>query len=160
MKSNNNKYRRSAIGFFLMVLCLIGAACGMRDEDGYAVQDGGTVKTDTSEQEKDASENGSVRIQIYTMDPDSLEAEEISVRVETTDGLTAQIIVDAVVELFEEQGTDIGISGVEQVENTTIVDFDSTKAPLSGVGSSEQIVDSVSSLYFFALTPKEIFGAV
>lgn len=74
------------------------------------------------------------------MDPDSLEAEEITVKVnaDSTKGLTAQIIVDAVMDLFEAQGANIGINQVEQNENTVIVDFNGEKAPVVNVGSAEE----------------------
>lgn len=125
----------------LASVCLFCQACSSR-EDGYAVQDGNAPQR----QEADIPEDGTCEIQVYTMDPDSLKADAMTVRVDITEGLTAQVITDAVLDLFEAQGTDIDVLSVEQVENTVVVDFDSAKPPLSGVGSAEEtaILDCIS----------------
>lgn len=142
--SDWKKYKKMTFGILLASFCLFGQACGIRNDGGYAVQEGGTSQAE--QQEGTVSADGTSKIQVYTMDPDSLEAEAMTVKVDAADGLTAQVITDAVLDLFEAQGTDIGVNTVEQVENTVIVDFDSTKAPLSGVGSAEEtaILDCIS----------------
>ena len=127
------------VGIILVVLCMVIIACGIRDNSSYAVQPGGNT-VENKESEGTDAQDGNEKIQVYTMDPDTLEAEEISVKVNTdsTQGLTAQVIVDAVIDLFEAQGADIGINSVEQNENTAIVDFDGEKAPVVNVGSAEE----------------------
>lgn len=132
------RYKIFKIGMLFTVLCMIAIACGIRDSSSYAVQPGGNAAENKEQQT--TYQDGNAKIQIYTMDPDSLEAEEVTVTVKTEDsnGLTAQIIVDAVMDLFEAQGSDIGINRVEQEENTVIVDFDGEKAPVANVGSAEE----------------------
>jgi hypothetical protein len=140
------KYKKKIIGTFVAVFCLLAAACGLReDADGIAVQQGGSTSVNT-EQEEDTPVKETQKIHIYTMDPDSLEAEEVSVTVDTPEGLTPQIVVDAVEELLEAQGEDIEINSVEQSENTVTVDFKGEKAPSSLVGSAEEtaILDCIS----------------
>ncbi len=136
---NKIKYKIFKIGMLLLVLGMIVIACGIRDNSSYAVQPGNNA-TENNEQEKTDYKDGNAKIQVYTMDPDSLEAEEITVKVnaDSTKGLTAQIIVDAVMDLFEAQGANIGINQVEQNENTVIVDFNGEKAPVVNVGSAEE----------------------
>lgn len=138
------KYKKAALGILLVLVCFFGQACGIHDEDGYAVQEGGTLEEE--QQKEDVSDDGVSKIQVYTMEPDSLEAEAVAVHVDSTDGLTAQVIIDAVLGLFEAQGTDIDVNSVEQMENTVVVDFNSEKPPLSGVGSAEEtaILDCIS----------------
>ena len=136
---NKIKYKIFKIGMLLLVLGMIVIACGIRDNSSYAVQPGNNA-TENNEQEKTDYKDGNAKIQVYTMDPDSLEAEEITVKVnaDSTKGLTAQTIVDAVMDLFEAQGANIGINQVEQNENTVIVDFNGEKAPVVNVGSAEE----------------------
>lgn len=138
-------YKKITLGILLASFCFMGMACGIQDNSSYAVQEGGNTEEESSQQE-DLSKKGSMKLQVYTVDPDSLEADEMMVTVDISNGLTAQVIVDAVLDLFEAQGTDIGVNTVEQVENTVTVDFDSQKAPLSGVGSAEEtaILDCIS----------------
>lgn len=134
-----NKYNTFKIGMLMLVLCMIIIACGIRDSSSYAVQPGGNT-SESKEQSGTDYQDGNAKIQVYTMDPDSLEAEEITVEVmiEPENGLTAQTIVDTVMDLFEAQGADIGINSVEQGENTVTVDFDGEKAPVVNVGSAEE----------------------
>ena len=114
---NKIKYKIFKIGMLLLVLGMIVIACGIRDNSSYAVQPGNNA-TENNEQEKTDY--------------------RVKVNADSTKGLTAQTIVDAVMDLFEAQGANIGINQVEQNENTVIVDFNGEKAPVVNVGSAEE----------------------
>lgn len=147
MRKYNNKefYKRLAIGILLFTFCFAIGACGIQeDPDSIAIQEGGETSEDDIE--KETTNEGKKKIQIYTMDPDSLQAEEIMVEIDAFDGLTAQLIVESVLNLFETQGQEIGVNTIEQDENTVIVDFNGEKAPVATVGSAEEtaILDCIS----------------
>jgi len=134
---------------FMLLLCFAVTACGIQDGlEGVAIQGGSssTGRDSSTDDSKDEDEDDVKKVQIYTMDPDSLEAEQTVVEIETPDGLTPQLIVDAVGALFEVQGQPVGIIGVEQEESTVTVNFDSAQPPVSGVGSAEEtaILDCIS----------------
>lgn len=146
MRKYNDKkfYKRLAIGV-LFAFCFTAGACGIQeDSDGVAIQEGGGTSENNAE--KEASNDGKKKIQIYTMDPDSLQAEEIMVEIDTSNGLTAQLIVDSVLDLFETQGQEVEVNNIEQDENTVTIDFNGEKAPVSNVGSAEEtaILDCIS----------------
>ncbi len=141
----NRYYKELFMAVLLAFFCFTITSCGFGGGSGsVAVQPGEPSSDDAEEEEKEYGEE--TKIHIYTMDPDSLEAEEVEVKVDTTDGLTPQVIVDAVLDSFEAQGQDIGVNLVEQQDNTVIVDFKGGMAPVSSVGSAEEtaILDCLS----------------
>jgi len=148
MKQYSNIYRKGKyICIILLFIVVIFSACGSQEEPGrVAVQKGGTTEQSSDQNNSKDSAQDTRVISVYTMDLDSLEAEPVNVTVKTPEGLTPQIVIDAVVGLFEAQGQTIGILNIEQDEDTITVDFDQETAPVTGVGSAEEtaILDCIS----------------
>lgn len=97
--------------------------------------------TDTNEtsEEKD--------LPIYSINDDSLEKQDTTATVTCEDGkVTAQVIVDAVVEDFQNHSIEIGIDKVTEKGNTVYVSFQYGTAPLANVGAGVEstILDCIS----------------
>lgn len=77
-----------------------------------------------------------MEITIYTLNPDSLEKEAVTVLVTVEDVLTPELIVEQVVEAMEEEGFYLGINDIFIDGNSVRIDFKSDAAPVIDVGAS------------------------
>lgn len=92
--------------------------------------------SETKSQEKPTiapPENSEVTI--YTLNPDSLEKEAVTVLMVENE-LNAEVIVEHVVAAMEDSGFYIGINEIFTKEDAVIIDFKEDAAPVCGVGAS------------------------
>lgn len=112
-------------------------------------QDVSQVEEDTQDEEdiiepnndKNTSNN---EIFIYGIQGETLESEQVGVLIPEEAEITADYIVNQVVEVFAEDSIEIGIDSVIVEGDNVIVSFQSDKAPLYNVGSGVEstILDS------------------
>ena len=77
-----------------------------------------------------------MEVTIYTLNPDSLEKEAVTVLITVEDALTPELIVEQVVDAMEDEGFYIGINGILIDGNSVRIDFKSDAAPVLDVGAS------------------------
>lgn len=77
-----------------------------------------------------------IELPIYSMNDESLEAEAAIALIPGDVKISAEVVVDAVVEAFNELSIEIGVEDVISEDNRVIVSFFSDTAPLETVGSS------------------------
>lgn len=84
------------------------------------------------------------KVNIYGMNEDTQESEPASAVIKGE--ITAESIVQAVVDNYSRNNIEIGIYSVVQEDSTVIVSFDSDKAPIVGVGSGAEdtILNSIA----------------
>jgi hypothetical protein len=75
-------------------------------------------------------------ITIYTLNPDSLEKEAVTVLVTANDELTPEFIVEQVIDAMEDEGFYIGINDIIIDGESVRIDFKSDAAPVIDVGAS------------------------
>ena len=75
-------------------------------------------------------------ITIYTLNPDSLEKEAVSVLVTSKDELTPEFIVEQVIAAMEDEGFYIGVNEIIIDGESVRIDFKSDAAPVIDVGAS------------------------
>ena len=75
-------------------------------------------------------------ITIYTLNPDSLEKEAVTVLVTVNDELTPEVIVEQVIEAMEDEGFYIGVNDIIIEGESVRIDFKSDAAPVIDVGAS------------------------
>jgi len=75
-------------------------------------------------------------ITIYTLNPDSLEKEAVTVLVTADDELTPDFIVEQVIEAMEDEGFYIGVNDIIIEGESVRIDFKSDAAPVIDVGAS------------------------
>lgn len=77
-----------------------------------------------------------LEITIYTLNPDSLEKEAVSVLVTVEDELTPELIVEQVVDAMEDEGFYLGINDIIIEGDSIRIDFKSDEVPVIDVGAS------------------------
>ncbi len=77
-----------------------------------------------------------LEITIYTLNPDSLEKEAVSVLVTVEDELTPELIVEQVVDAMEDEGFYLGVNDIIINGDSVRIDFKSDAAPVTDVGAS------------------------
>ncbi len=77
-----------------------------------------------------------LEITIYTLNPDTLEKEAVSVLVTIEDELTPEVIVEQVVDALEDEGFYLGINDIIIEGESVRLDFKSDAAPVTDVGAS------------------------
>lgn len=95
--------------------------------------------TGSNEGDKNSSkdnEKAEVELPIYTINDETLETEDAIAYVSGDTKITAQVIVDAVVEAFNANSYEVKIDSVSQEGDTVIVNFKKNSAPVTGVGAS------------------------
>ena len=75
-------------------------------------------------------------VTIYTLNPDTLEKEAVTVLVTADDELTPEFIVEQVVDAMEDEGFYIGINDIIIEGESVRIDFKSDAAPVIDVGAS------------------------
>lgn len=99
--------------------------------------------TSTNETEKDPTskdnEKLEIKLPIYTINDETLETEDAIAYVSADTKITAKVIVDEVVKAFSANSYELKIESVSQEGDTVVVNFKKGSAPVSGVGSSEEI---------------------
>ena len=93
------------------------------------------VPTQT-EQEPTIAPPDNFEITIYTLNPESLEKEAVSILVTAEDELTPEFIAEQVVEAMEDEGFYIGINDIIIEGESVRLDFKSDAAPVIDVGAS------------------------
>jgi len=78
----------------------------------------------------------SMEINIYTLNPDSLEKEAVTVLVTVEDELTPELIVEQVVDAMEDEGFYLGINDIILEDSSVRIDFKSNAVPVIDVGAS------------------------
>lgn len=83
---------------------------------------------------------------IYTLNDDSMECEAVVAMIPDTGKITAQIIVDTVVDAIGEHGLQVGIDAVTSDKDRVIVSFKSDSAPIwnTGSGVESTILDCIA----------------
>ena len=77
-----------------------------------------------------------MEITIYTLNPDSLEKEAVTVLVTVEDELTPELIVEQVVDAMEDEGFYLGINNIIMNGDSVRIDFKSDAVPVIDVGAS------------------------
>lgn len=77
-----------------------------------------------------------LEITIYTLNPDSLEKEAVTVLVTVEDELTPELIVEQVVDAMEDEGFYLGINDIIIDDDSVRIDFKSDAVPVINVGAS------------------------
>lgn len=110
------------------------------NEDDSAVQDSQEDGKDnqTTESDKNTTEDtsGEIELPIYTMNDDTLETEDVIAYVPKNTTITAEVIVNKVVETFSANSYEVRVQSVTQKDDTVIVNFEKNSAPVTGVGAS------------------------
>ena len=75
-------------------------------------------------------------ITIYTLNPDSLEKEAVTVLVTADEELTPEFIVEQVIDAMEDEGFYIGVNDIIIEGESVRIDFKSDVAPVIDVGAS------------------------
>jgi hypothetical protein len=75
-------------------------------------------------------------ITIYTLNPDSLEKEAVTVLVTGNEELTPEFIAEQVIDAMEDEGFYIGINDIIVEGESVRIDFKSDAAPVIDVGAS------------------------
>lgn len=75
-------------------------------------------------------------ITIYTLNPDSLEKEAVTVLVTANKELTPEFIVEQVIDAMEDEGFYIGVNDIIIDGESVRIDFKSDAAPVIDVGAS------------------------
>lgn len=93
-------------------------------------------------------------ITIYTLKPENLEKEAVTVLVEAESELSPELIIEQVVDAMEEEGFFIGINEILLDGDNVIVDFKSNAAPVCNVGAAAEsaILDSIGQSILDNLT--------
>ncbi|WP_455715546.1 hypothetical protein [Anaerosporobacter sp.] len=98
-------------------------------------------ETSANEDDKDPSNTtakAEVELPIYTINDESLETEDAIAYVSADTEITAEVIVDEVVEAFSANSYEVKIGSVSQEGDTVIVNFMKGSAPVTGVGAGEE----------------------
>ncbi len=77
-----------------------------------------------------------LEITIYTLNPENLEKEAVSVLVTVEDELTPELIVEQVVDAMEDEGFYVGINDIIIDGESVRIDFKSDAVPVTDVGAS------------------------
>lgn len=77
-----------------------------------------------------------LEITIYTLNPDTVEKEAVSVLVTVEDELTPELIVEQVVDAMEDEGFYLGINDIIKEGDSVRIDFKSDAVPVIDVGAS------------------------
>lgn len=77
-----------------------------------------------------------LEVTIYTLNPDSLEKEAVTVLVTVEDELTPELIVEQVVDAMEDEGFYLGINDIIINDDSVRIDFKSDAVPVIDVGAS------------------------
>lgn len=77
-----------------------------------------------------------LEITIYTLNPDSLEKEAVTVLVTVEDELTPELILEQVVDAMEDEGFYLGINDIIIDGDSVRIDFKSDAVPVIDVGAS------------------------
>ncbi len=95
-----------------------------------------TAAPTKAEQEITIAPPENLEITIYTLNPDTLEKEAVSVLVTVEDELTPELIVEQVVDAMEDEGFFIGVNDIIIDGESIRIDFKSDAAPVLDVGAS------------------------
>lgn len=95
-------------------------------------------------EKKDKESKGKKEVNIYGMNEETQESEPATATIEGE--ISAESIVQAVVDYYTKHSIEIGIYSVTQKDSTVIVSFMSDKAPIVGVGSGAEatILNSIA----------------
>ena len=77
-----------------------------------------------------------MEVTIYTLNPDSLEKEAVTVLVTVEDELTPELIVEQVIYAMEDEGFYLGINDIIIDNDSVRIDFKSDAVPVIDVGAS------------------------
>lgn len=77
-----------------------------------------------------------LEVTIYTLNPDSLEKEAVTILVTVEDELTPELIVEQVVDAMEDEGFYLGINDIIIDGDSVRIDFKSDAVPVIDVGAS------------------------
>lgn len=97
---------------------------------------GPTIAVGGLEDEPTIAPLENLEITIYTLNPDSLEKEAVTVLVTVEDELTPELIVEQVVDAMEDEGFYLGINDIIMDGDSVRIDFKSDAAPVIDVGAS------------------------
>jgi len=149
-----------------------GSAGGERFSENIEAQNSDTPlsgsalqATDTPKEEKGTSQPApvaSIEVPIYTINQNTQEVESVVALVPENSELTPELIVDLVIDSFDERLITVGVDKVTTDKDTVIVSFLNDYAPLINVGSgvettildaiAQSLVDNLKDEY-----PKVIF---
>lgn len=120
---------------------LYAEATGNPDNTGAAIT---SMPQVTDEPTIAPLENSEVTI--YTLNPDSLEKEAVTVLVTSEDELTPDFIVEQVVDAMEDEGFFLGVNDIILEGDSVRIDFKSDAAPVIDVGASVEgsIIDCLA----------------
>ena len=95
-----------------------------------------TAEPDPSQKEPTIAPPDNFEITIYTLNPDSLEKEAVTVLVTANDELTPEFIVEQVIDAMEDEGFYIAVNDIIIDGESVRIDFKSDAAPVIDVGAS------------------------
>lgn len=95
-----------------------------------------TAATTGTEDEPTIAPLENMEVIIYTLNPDTLEKEAVTVLVTVEDELTPELIVEQVVDAMEDEGFYLGINDIIIEGDSVRIDFMSDAVPVIDVGAS------------------------
>ena len=132
--------------YVMLCLCVafVISGCGKEDkgqltptaEPTQSVAENTPAAVPTESGELTIAPLESMEITIYTLNPDSLEKEAVSVLVTVEDELTPELIIEQVVDAMEDEGFYLGINDIIPEDNSVRIDFKSDAVPVIDVGAS------------------------
>lgn len=106
-----------------------------------------TVLDATEEPEETPELTGPVKnLPIYTIQDETFDTEAYVARIPEDSEVTAELVVNTVVDSLKEHGLNVGIDSISQEGEAVIVSFEPDKAPLTDVGAGVEatILDCIS----------------
>lgn len=132
--------------YVMLCICIAFAVsgCGKNPNDGKTPTDVPkitattvpTVALTVSGNEPTIAPPDNFEINIYTLNPDTLEKEAVTVLVTANDELTPEFIVEQVIYAMEDEGFYIGVNEIIIDGDSVRIDFMSDAAPVIDVGAS------------------------
>ena len=134
--------------YVMLCICAVFlfSGCGLNDK---AQNEATTTPVPTISLNTEAPENSNgdvgvstiaplenMEVTIYTLNPDSLEKEAVTVLVTVEDELTPELIIEQVVDAMEDEGFYLGINDIIIENDSVRIDFKSDAAPVIDVGAS------------------------
>lgn len=138
--------QKKNIIYVMLCICIAFMISGCNKTDGQkkttppptatAVPTTGTVTNPDDSDEPTIAPLENMEVTIYTLNPDSLEKEAVTVLVTVESELTPELIVEQVVAAMEDEGFYLGINDIIINGDSVTIDFKSDAAPVINVGAS------------------------
>lgn len=139
-----DKMRKIKIVFIFTVCLVLMTSCGKKDNEQSTSAKKPTQSPQVTTQTSDKPQEKI--IDIYTINEDTLEVEAAKATIVVDTELTANDIVNAVIDGLNFKPDYIGLNSVTEEDDAVIVDFQKDKPPVDKIGSAGEsaILDCIS----------------